>query len=498
MAPRLRPLIAGRTAAKPFVSDARTARSIDYAALTAAVDAWAGELTARAVPAGGRVLLDIDDPLAFAVAHLAVVAAGRCSAPVDPAAPATEAVRTRRVVAPALVLTDRPDGSGVPVTPDGLPAAPVGAPSGTDGGTGSVLLLTSGSTGTPKAVALSEEQCLHVARAVAAHHRLTSADRGFCPLPLFHVNAQVVGLLATLVAGGELVLDRRFRRTGFWHLLVERDVTWVNAAPAILTILARDPVEPVVGPRLRFVRSASAALPPPVRELFLARTGLPVVESYGMTEAASQITATALDEPHRAGSVGRPVDVEVRVVDEDGRPCPPGVVGRVRIRGAGVIRGYVGDAAADRFDQAGWLDTADLGSLSADGHLYLRGRADDVINRGGEMVHPREVEEVLLRDPAVVEAVVAGRPHDVLGAVPVALVRATPAGAGDLVERLGERCVGELAAFKRPVEIRVVERFPVGPTGKVRRAAVRAELAAELTGETADAAALAAAGVAVS
>ena len=201
MAPRLRPLIAGRTAAKPFVSDARTARSIDYAALTAAVDAWAGELTARAVPAGGRVLLDIDDPLAFAVAHLAVVAAGRCSAPVDPAAPATEAVRTRRVVAPALVLTDRPDGSGVPVTPDGLPAAPVGAPSGTDGGTGSVLLLTSGSTGTPKAVALSEEQCLHVARAVAAHHRLTSADRGFCPLPLFHVNAQVVGLLATLVRG---------------------------------------------------------------------------------------------------------------------------------------------------------------------------------------------------------------------------------------------------------------------------------------------------------
>ena len=270
----------------------------------------------------------------------------------------------------------------------------------------------------------------------------------------------------------------------------------------ILTILARDPVEPVVGPRLRFVRSASAALPPPVRDLFLARTGLPVVESYGMTEAASQITATALDEPHRPGSVGRPVDVEVRVVDEDGRPCPPGVVGRVRIRGAGVIRGYVGDAAADRFDRAGWLDTADLGSLSADGHLYLRGRADDVINRGGEMVHPREVEEVLLGDPAVVEAVVAGRPHDMLGAVPVALVRATPAGAGDLVERLGERCVRELAAFKRPVEIRVVERFPVGPTGKVRRAAVRAGLTAELTGDTAGAAApaaaSAAAGVAVS
>jgi acyl-CoA synthetase (AMP-forming)/AMP-acid ligase II len=431
---------------------------------------------------GARVLLDIADPLAFAVAHLAVVAAGRCSAPVDPGAPPAEAERAREVVSPAVVLTDRADRAGVRVTPHGLPATPAGVPSRADEGPGTVLLLTSGSTGAPKAVALTEAQCLHVARAVAAHHRLTRADRGFCPLPLFHVNAQVVGLLATLVAGGELVLDRRFRRTGFWELLCERDITWVNAAPAILAILARDAAEPVVPARLRFVRSASAALPPAVRDLFAARTGLPVVESYGMTEAASQITATALDEPHRPGSVGRPVGVELRVVDDAGRVCAPGVVGRVRIRGAGVIRGYVGGGAADRFDSAGWLDTADLGALDTDGHVYLHGRADDVVNRGGELVHPREVEEVLLGDPAVVEAVVAARPHDVLGAVPVALVRLDgddAHGADDPVGRLGERCARELAAFKRPVEIRVVERFPVGPTGKVRRAAVRAGLAAE-------------------
>ena len=149
-----------------------------------------------------------------------------------------------------------------------------------------------------------------------------------------------------------------------------------------------------------------------------------------------------------------------------------------------MIRGYVGGVAADRFDAAGWLDTADLGALDADGYLYLHGRADDVVNRGGELVHPIEIEEVLLGDPAVVEAVVAGRPHDVLGAVPVALVRAEP-GAADLSARLAERCARELAAFKRPVEIRVVERFPVGPTGKVRRAAVRAGLAAETVGAAA-------------
>jgi len=234
------------------------------------------------------------------------------------------------------------------------------------------------------------------------------------------------------------------------------------------------------------VRSASAALPSPVRDLFVARTGLPVVESYGMTEAASQITATALSGPHRPGSVGRPVRAEVRVLDDTGRPCAPGVVGRVWIRGAGVIGGYVGGVAADRFDADGRLDTADLGALDADGYLYLHGRADDVVNRGGELVHPVEVEEVLLGDPAVVEAVVAGRPHDVLGAVPVALVRTEPDAGHDTVAelpaRLEERCARQLAPFKRPVEIRVVERFPVGPTGKVRRAAVRSGLAAETAG----------------
>ncbi len=500
----LRRLICERAAATTFVSDARGPRVVEHRALAAATERWEGELAARGVAPGARVLLSIADPLAFAVAHLAVVAAGRCSAPVDPGAPPAEAARARALVAPALVLTDRadrgaaergaaadpapktaaetaatPDADVVLVTPDGLPAAPVGGSTAPDAGPGSVLLLTSGSTGTPKAVALSEAQCLHVARAVAAHHRLTRADRGLCPLPLFHVNAQVVGLLATLVAGGELVLDRRFRRTGFWELLAERDVTWVNAAPAIITILARAAEEPVVPAGLRFVRSASAALPPAVRDLFVARTGLPVVESYGMTEAASQITATALAAPHRPGSVGRPVGAEVRVVDEAGRACPPGGVGRVRIRGAGVIRGYVDGVAADRFDTAGWLDTADLGALDADGYLYLHGRADDVVNRGGELVHPIEVEEVLLADPAVIEAVVAARPHDVLGAVPVALVRVEGGAATNVPRRLGERCARELAPFKRPVEIRVVERFPVGPTGKVRRAAVRSELAAE-------------------
>ncbi len=486
MAPGLRSLFEARAEEDPsrwVFGDARSTRLVDRQALAAAADAWAGALDAWGVPEGARVLVDVQDPLLFAVAHLSVVAAGRYSAPIDPNAPAAEAERARTALSVALAVTDRAGRpglrldrvTGAPPPPLG-PGAPAARLAG-EGRSGGVVLLTSGSTGRPKAVELSEAQLLHVARAVADHHRLTPADRGYCPLPLFHVNAQVVGLLAVLVSGGQLVLDRRFRRTGFWDLLLERDVTWVNAVPAIITILAHDPAPALPGPALRFVRSASAPLPGPVRDLFVARTGLPVVESYGMTEAASQITATPLGEPHRPGSAGRPVGVELRIAGEDGRALPAGAVGRVRIRGAGVIRGYAGGAAADRFDADGWLDTADLGRLDADGWLYLVGRADDVVNRGGELVHPREVEEVLLADPDVREAVVVGRGDAVLGAVPVALVRPVDDAGPGLVDRLADRCSGQLAAYKRPAEIRLVDGFPVGPTGKVRRAAVRAELA---------------------
>lgn len=517
MAPLLRPLIdrwADEAPGARFLSDARTDRIVGRRALVTAADAWLQELDARGVPEGARVLLDVDDPLAFAVTHLCVIAAGRCSAPIDPAAPSAEAARAHAVLAPALVLTDRehritpaPDDPGtlladggpidpVPVAPvpvetvlvdpgTGRPHRPVAArddgPSARPG-PGSVVLLTSGSTGAPKAVELTERQLLHVARAVTEHHGLTPADRGYCPLPLFHVNAQVVGLLATLVAGAELVLDRRFHRTGFWELLDARAVTWVNAVPAIITILADDPHPPVVAPGLRFIRSASAALPTAVRDRFEDRTGLPVVESYGMTEAASQITATPLSEPRRVGSVGRPVGIEVTVLDAAGRECPPGTIGRVHLRGPGVITGYVGGRDAGRFDAEGRLDTADLGHLDPDGFLHLAGRADDVVNRGGELVHPREIEEVLLAEPGVAEAVVVGRPDGVLGAVAVACVRpgavdTGPVDPDDLLERLTQRCVRELAPFKRPAEIRLVEAFPLGPTGKVRRSVLRAELA---------------------
>jgi acyl-CoA synthetase (AMP-forming)/AMP-acid ligase II len=482
-------VIAKRAASQPhrcFLVDARSQRSVDFAALHAAVQAWCQEFDATGVPPAARVLVNVEDPLAFCAVHLAVIATGRCSAPVDPAAPPVEAQRTRRALRPWLVVSDRAAIPGILVDPaTGLPqstqrrstqrrtAGPEQPRSG------SVALLTSGSTSTPKTVVLTERQLLHAARSVVDHHELTAADRGFNPLPLFHINAEVVALLATLLAGGTLVLDRRFHRTGFWPLLVEQKITWVNAVPAVLAILATDHV-PAVPPGLRFIRSASAPLPAAVRTRIAALTGVAVVESYGMTEAASQITATPLSGGHPSGSVGRPAGVELEVVDPDDRRCGPDVVGRVRIRGESVIRGYADGVAVEQFDAAGWLDSGDLGWLDADGYLFLAGRRDDVINCGGELVYPGEVEEVLLGEAAVAEAVVAGRLHDVLGAVPVAWIRPIAAldgeQRGELVGRLRLRCEEHLRRVKRPVEFWVVTDLPRTATGKVLRRRLRASL----------------------
>jgi acyl-CoA synthetase (AMP-forming)/AMP-acid ligase II len=479
----LRELVAERAARYPhrcFLADARSERSFDFAMLCAAADAWRRELDAAGVPPGARVLVAVDDPLAFCAVHLAVIAAGRCSTPVDPAAPPAEAERTRRALRPWLVVSDRVAIPGMQVNPatgrPASPAAPIRVADPADRRAGSVALLTSGSTGTPKTVVLTEHQLLHAARCVVDHHTLSATDRGFNPLPLFHINAQVVALLATLLAGGTLVLDRRFHRTGFWQLLVERGITWVNAVPAILSILALENI-PAVPPTLRFIRSASASLPATARERVAARSGVTVVESYGMTEAASQITATPLHGGHPPGSVGRPVGVELDVVGPDGRHCAPGVVGRVRIRGESVIGAYAEGVAAERFDAAGWLDTGDLGRLEAHGYLYLAGRADDVVNRGGELVHPQEVEEVLLGEAAVAMAAVTSRPHEVLGAVPVAWIQPVQVlddeQAGELVNRLRVRCERHLSQVKRPAEFRIVAGLPRGATGKVLRRQLR-------------------------
>jgi oxalate---CoA ligase len=296
----------------------------------------------------------------------------------------------------------------------------------------------------------------------------------------------VVGLLATLVAGSPLVLDDRFHRTQFWKLMDEHQITWINAVPAIISRLADPGIEETIPSRLRFIRSASAPLPAATSARFEANTGIPVVETYGMTEAASQITANPISGARKPGSVGLPVGIELRIVaggastDEAVYDAGVNDVGHVEIRGPSVITAYGGGHHADRIDPDGWLQTGDLGHFDEDGYLYLDSRIDDVINRGGEKVFPREIEEMILVDPAVSAAAVVAAPDPELGQVPVAFVvlhGVTNASGRDeaarTVGRIRDRLGSELVKSKRPVSFSVVGEFPAGATGKVQRRALR-------------------------
>nr|BFE59998.1 acyl--CoA ligase [Dactylosporangium thailandense] len=493
-------LLAARAQEQPrepaFIAGA-DGQAVSWPSLAAYAERLRRLAAARRVPLGARIGLVVADPLRFAAAYLGGLAAGLTVVPVDPRlpAPALEDFLARLRV--DVVVADAPlsaPGAGVEIWVAGSAApVPMGAPpTGVRPSAGAalrpaVLLATSGTTGEPKGVPLSEAQLLHAARRVAWHHRFGPGQRGFSPLPLFHVNAQVMGLLAALVSGASLVLDGRFEPDAYWSRVAQWSPTWLNTVPAILDALAARPAPPEATlARVRFARCASAPLPGPTQDAFTARTGVAVLNTYGMTEAAGQITANPLDaSARRAGSVGLPVGVGLAVAGPDGRPVPPGVQGMVMLHGRPVTRRYLeltrhgAEASRSARDAHGWLPTGDLGFRDEDGYVYLVGRADDVINRGGEKLHPQEVEHVLLGHPAVGSAAVVAAPHERLGQVPVAFVMLRPSHApAGLVEELRRLCAERLPRHKCPAAITVSAELPTSPTGKVLRRALRADAAA--------------------
>jgi oxalate---CoA ligase len=321
--------------------------SVTWAAIAAQAQDWA-----RRIPPGTVVALRTARPAAFCRAYLAGLAAGVCLAPLDPRASAAEVAALVDLTEAAGIVADEEAAAGLDdagasvwiTSAAGLRQARPGGGARLSASGIAALLPTSGTSGRPKLVPLTESQLLRTAALVAGHHALTSADRGFCPLPLFHVNAQVVGVLSTLVAGASLVVDDRFHASSFWAVAEEFEATWVNLVPAILAILGQSAPPPETVPRrVRFARSASAPLPWAVQQRFEATSGVGVLETYGMTEAASQIAASPLDPRNRQpGSVGLPVGVGLRVVDDSRRELPAGQTGIVEIRGRTVINAYLG------------------------------------------------------------------------------------------------------------------------------------------------------------
>jgi acyl-CoA synthetase (AMP-forming)/AMP-acid ligase II len=333
-----------------------------------------------------------------------------------------------------------------------------------------LVLHTSGTTSRPKRVPLSHRNLITSARNIIQSYELSADDVSLCIMPLFHVHGLVASALATLGSGGTVVVPRRFNPLGFRPLMEAALPTWFSASPTPhQLILSRlQDKRPPGCERLRFVRSCSSALSPAQMQLMEECFGVPVLEAYGMTEASHQMASNPLPPERREpGSVGRGTGVEIAILDDAGNELRPGANGEVAVRGPNVIEGYENNpqANASSFTR-GWFRTGDLGVLDRDGYLRLLSRIKELINRGGEKIAPREIDEVLEAHPAVREAVSFGVPHATWGEeVAAAVVLNQPITEKELLIFCRER----LADFKVPRHLHIVEMIPKTPTGKIQR-----------------------------
>ncbi len=340
--------------------------------------------------------------------------------------------------------------------------------------TGAALALhTSGTTSRPKLVRLSHRNLCASARAVSATLELDGTDRCLNVMPLFHIHGLVAALLASLYSNGSVACAPGFNALRFFGWLEELEPTWYTAVPTIhQNVLARLREHPdaLGSHRLRFVRSSSAALPVPVLHGLEEITGIPVIEAYGMTEAAHQMASNPLPPGTRKpGSVGPAAGPQITILDEDGGMLDCGEVGEVAIRGENVFGGYAGDPVASAAAFAdGWFRTGDLGFLDENAHLHLHGRLKEIINRGGEKISPLEVDDVLLLHPTVAQAVTFGVADARLGEEVAAAVVLRSGASAD--ERALQDFVAQtIAPFKVPRTIVFLDEIPTGATGKVQR-----------------------------
>lgn len=344
-----------------------------------------------------------------------------------------------------------------------------------------LLLPTSGTTSRPKIVPLTHANICSSGYSTAAALALTEADRCLNVLPLFHGHGLNATVLASLASGASVVCTPGCDVHSFFAWLTAFRPTWYSAVPTMhqaILAQAQQNRERAAECRLRFVRSSSAPLPPRIFSELEQTFETPVIEWYGMTEVASaSITCNPFPPRQRKpGSVGLPVDLDVAIMDEGGALLPGGRTGQVVVRGATVTSGYETGPIASRAAFAGdWLKTGDLGFFDNDGYLFLTGRSQEIINRGGEKIAPREVEEVILEHPAVAEAVTFAVPHPTLGedVASAVVLRPDAAATPNDIRRF---VIGRVADFKVPRQVLIVSELPKGPTGKVRRVSLAAKL----------------------
>jgi oxalate---CoA ligase len=467
---------------------------LTYAGLRALIERTTATLNDLGIGLGDRVAIVLPNGPEMATAFLSVASAAT-SAPLNPAykqeefefyledlkakaliveagseSPALRAaerlgvavltlVPARQVGAGAFELSGSPLGAAIrpgPAKPDDV----------------ALILHTSGTTSRPKIVPLRHANIWTSAGNIATSLELSENDRALNVMPLFHIHGLIAGLSAPLSRGGAVFCTPGFNALKFFAEMEEAKPTWYTAVPTMhQTILTRAGrhKELIARQPLRFVRSSSSSLPPTVIGELEAAFKCPVIEAYGMTEATHQMASNPLNGLRKPGSVGVPAGPEIAIMDEAGQLLSRGEAGEVVIRGENVTAAYENNPKANgEAFVNGWFRTGDQGIIDADGYLTLTGRLKEIINRGGEKISPREVDEALMDHPAVLQAVAFAVPHPMLGedvGAAVVLREGLTATEQELAAFLSER----LAAFKTPRKILFLAEIPKGATGKLQR-----------------------------
>jgi len=477
-------------------------KPLTYAALRTHVERTIGRLNALGVGRNDRVAIVLPNGPEMASAFVAV-AAGVAACPLNPAyradefefylldlsakallveqgskSPVVDVARKLGVRVLELTPTDEGSGAFTIAPMDGAPtnsaaSRPAGSGGFAQASDVALILHTSGTTSRPKIVPLTHANVCASACSIVDTLKLTAADRELSIMPLFHIHGLIAGLLAPLAAGSTIFCSPGFNALKFFAWMAECKPTWYTAVPTMhQAILGRagHNKEIIAANPLRFLRSSSSSIPPQVIAALEAIFNAPLIEAYGMTEASHQMASNPLPPVARKpGTVGRAAGPEIAIMDEAGALLPVGATGEIVIRGPNVTAGYENNPKAngDAFTH-GWFRTGDQGTMDAEGYLSITGRLKEIINRGGEKISPREVDEVLMDHPAVAQVVTFAIPHDKLGedvGAVVVLREGKTATERELREFVGQR----LADYKVPRKILFKDEIPKGATGKLQR-----------------------------
>jgi acyl-CoA synthetase (AMP-forming)/AMP-acid ligase II len=492
-------LAAGADSSPALTAPGRT--PLDFQGLRSLIGETLATLNTLGIGRNDRVAIVLNNGPEMAACFVAC-ACGVTSAPLNPAYRADEFefylrdLRAKAVIveqastSPAIAVAER---LGVPVldllVPPGAPAgsftlavrdtrtaAPVTAAA--NGGLAqpddlSMVLHTSGTTSRPKIVPLSQRNLCASAAHIARTLQFVPGDCGLNIMPLFHIHGLIAGVLAPLSAGSQVFCTPGFNALKFFGWMDEARPTWYTAVPTMhQAIVSRAPknLDVIARHPLRFMRSSSSSMPPQVIRELENVFEAPLIEAYGMTEATHQMTSNPLPPAaRRPGTVGRAAGPEVAIMADDGSLLDAGGIGEIVIRGPNVTTGYENnpEANAGAFTH-GWFRTGDQGTLDDEGYVSITGRLKEIINRGGEKISPREVDEILMDHPAVAQVVCFGMPHAKLGEE-VAAVVVLREGAAATERELAAFVATRAADYKVPKKILFMDEIPKGATGKLQR-----------------------------